>query len=220
MQPGSAQSRQRTDAEPGSETGPGLESEASLHHPAHSEASLEDTIQDDDLCPICHLLLYRPVTTKCKHTLCESCMAHWADVSVISQMTIVSLDEQPEMFAASEVEAKCPMCRTQTSASLNPTLVERLKSKYPQAYEERKQEEESNEADGHGGSVQTLTLYIGNEHQLIRPEVGSSNMHNWTFFVKPSRTDIVEEIQILLVGLICTAIDALFISSILSMIRP
>src|SRR4051794_5165143 len=81
-------------------------------------AELED-VDLDDLCPICHLLLYRPVTTRCRHTLCESCMAHWADVSLTSSITIVSLDEQPISTDTNEVEAKCPMCRTLTTTAPN-----------------------------------------------------------------------------------------------------
>jgi hypothetical protein len=33
----------------------------------------DETVHEDDLCPICQLLLFRPVTTLCNHTLCESC---------------------------------------------------------------------------------------------------------------------------------------------------
>lgn len=33
----------------------------------------EEKIHEDHLCPICQLLLFRPVTTICNHTLCESC---------------------------------------------------------------------------------------------------------------------------------------------------
>src|SRR4051812_43693910 len=77
----------------------------------------EETIEPDDICPVCQLLLYRPVVTRCNHTLCESCMAQWAEVSATSQMVIVDLDEQPTNFDPVQVEAKCPMCRTLTSAT-------------------------------------------------------------------------------------------------------
>lgn len=177
--------------------------------PPPDDKSITETVKDDDLCPVCHLLLYRPVTTRCNHTLCSSCMARWADVSVTSQMTIVSLDEELDDFAsATGVEAKCPMCRTQTSAVMNPQCAEELRQRYPQTYGEREVDEQTTEIDGTGGSVQTLTVYIGNKHQLTRPEPGSSNMHEWTFFVKPSRTDIVEEVHILLVSALvgCCAI--------------
>ena len=166
---------------------------------SHAE---DDMIEDDDLCPVCRLLLYRPVTTTCRHTLCESCMAHWADVSVSSQMTIVNVNEQATDFdAVSELEARCPMCRTQTNASLNNALIASLKDKYPTAYAERENEENRPNGQQNGGKeIQTLTLYIGNSHKLTEPSPGSSNMHDWTFFVRPSRTEIIEEVQIVLVS--------------------
>lgn len=159
----------------------------------------EEGVHDEDLCPVCHQLLYRPVTTKCNHTLCESCMAHWADVSVTSSgMTIVSLDEEPSTFNANDIEARCPMCRTLTTASLNPDMIARFEAQYPKLYREREAEEESSSTDGPVVTIETLTLYIGNKHQIIESE--TANMHEWTFFVKPSRTDIIKEVRILLVG--------------------
>lgn len=165
----------------------------------------DETISEDDLCPICQLLLHRPVVTRCNHALCESCMAHWADVSITSQMTIVDVDEEPVEFnPVSGVEAKCPMCRTQTSATLDLARSQQLASKYPTAWREREAEEEADSNNNGGeGTIQTLTVYIGNRHQLVR-DAEDANKHDWTFFVKPSRTDIVEEVQILLVSRIAT----------------
>lgn len=166
---------------------------------ARNEDEGGDVVAEDDLCPVCQLLLFRPVTTKCKHTLCESCMAHWADVSITSQMTIVSLDDIPTSMPANSVEARCPMCRTSTTASLNPSLAETLRSRYPSTYANR-QVEESIPSD-EDTTIETLTLYIGNTHRLKppeNPEDTTSNKHEWTFFVRPSRTDIIEEVQIFL----------------------
>ena len=36
---------------------------------------VEENVDEDDLCPVCQLLLLKPVTTTCNHTLCESCTA-------------------------------------------------------------------------------------------------------------------------------------------------
>lgn len=158
-----------------------------------------EQIDADDHCPICHLLLYRPVVTQCNHAMCESCMAHWADVSVTSQMKIVDVDEEPSEFnRVSGVEAKCPMCRTATSASLNEARSEQLRTKYPSVWEERKAEEEG-DLTRNAAEIQTITVYIGNRHALVR-DAEDANVHEWTFFVRPSRTDIIEEIQILLVS--------------------
>ncbi|KAI6879751.1 hypothetical protein KC360_g7738 [Hortaea werneckii] len=162
-------------------------------------ASSEDIeqVDADDQCPICHLLLYRPVVTHCNHAMCESCMAHWADVSVTSQMKIVDVDEEPSEFnPVSGVEAKCPMCRTATSASLDEARSERLRARYPEMWEERKVEEEG-DSSRFAAEIQTITVYIGNRHAVVR-DAEDANVHEWTFFVRPSRTDIIEEVQILL----------------------
>ncbi|TKA74242.1 hypothetical protein B0A55_05695 [Friedmanniomyces simplex] len=161
------------------------------------DAGPSEEIDEDDLCPVCQLLLFVPVITGCRHVLCKSCMATWADVSLATSMRIVSVDEKPRDFdSATGLEAKCPLCRTQTSASLDAERSELLQSKYPRTYSERQAEETEGEAGGE--SIQTITLNIGNRHALVTPTDGSANMHDWTFFVKPSRTDIIEEVQILL----------------------
>ena len=162
---------------------------------------VHEDIAEDDLCPICQLLLYRPVLTSCNHALCESCMAHWADVSVSSQLTIVDVDEEPVEFnPVSGLEAKCPMCRTQTAATLDAARSEQLASKYPSTWLERAAEEGiAGEGQGGDGVIQTFTVYVGNRHQLVQ-DSEDANVHEWTFFVKTSRTDIIEEVQILLVS--------------------
>ena len=159
-----------------------------------------EEVHEDDVCPICQLLFYRPVTTRCNHTVCESCMMHWADVSVISQMTIIGLDDDPNGNAANALSAKCPLCRTQTTARLNIKLHRTLRLKYPTLYPIREAEEQPTQTDG---SVETLTLYIGNTHRL-RPrdpneDYETSNIHEWMFFVRPtSHQHIIEEVQIFL----------------------
>ncbi|KAK5119342.1 hypothetical protein LTR85_007698 [Meristemomyces frigidus] len=114
-------------------------------------------------------------------------------------MTIVDVDEEPADFnPVSGVEAKCPMCRTQTSATIDRARSDLLASKYPTTWQER-EADERRDSNGNGGegTIQTFTCYIGNRHQLV-DEREDANVHEWTFFVKPSRTDIVEEVQILL----------------------
>ncbi|EMC99099.1 hypothetical protein BAUCODRAFT_22388 [Baudoinia panamericana UAMH 10762] len=158
----------------------------------------EDAIAEDDLCPVCRLLLFQPVTTGCNHSLCRTCMARWAEVSISAPMTIVRVDEEPQDFdAATGLEARCPMCRTYTTASLDHPLADRLQSTYPAVYGERGSEE-ADDGDQHD-SIQTITVYIGNSHELIQPaEQESHNIHRWTFFVRPSRNDIIDEVQIFL----------------------
>ncbi|KAH0009053.1 hypothetical protein KCU78_g10928, partial [Aureobasidium melanogenum] len=163
---------------------------------SNTNTNNDEEVDDEDLCPVCHLLLYNPVTTRCNHTLCATCMAHWADVSMTSQMTILAPSSSPQIFAGEDTEARCPMCRTPSSATPNPTLANQLSQKYPIAYKSR-EAEEATEQDPNAGRIETLTLCIGNSHKLISPTPESShNVHQWTFFVRPSRTDIISSVEI------------------------
>lgn len=190
------------------------ESTSDVSGPAKQSAGIsdEEEIDHDDLCAICHLLLYRPVTTRCGHTLCESCMAHWADVSISSQMTTVGLDDEPDLvLLPNDLETNCPMCRTSTTATLNANRDAALRRQYPRAYEVRKAEELATDEDESAASIETLTLYIGNTHRLIEPEdPGSGNKHEWKFFVRPSRTDLIEEVHIFLVISFFTGVETIY----------
>ncbi|KAF3278226.1 hypothetical protein TWF173_005747 [Orbilia oligospora] len=161
---------------------------------ADPETEIEN---DDDLCPICRQLLHRPVVTECSHTLCELCMTEWADVSVTSQMTIVPLAERPEDFVAANLQAKCPMCRTMTSAKRSLEVEERVKSRYPDVYRKR-DEEAIAEEEAKEISIETLTVYIGNT--VVPPEnlEDERALFNWEFFVNISDTSVVNEVEILL----------------------
>jgi hypothetical protein len=160
----------------------------------------EAEIEHDDLCAICHCLLLRPVTTKCRHTLCNQCMEVWADISITRQMEIVGLDDTPMTLLPSEMESRCPMCRTLTTASPDKSRERALRRKYARAYRQRELDEQTTADEDFVESVETLTLYIGNTHQLIKPDSsGAKNTHNWKFFVRPSRTDLIEEVQVFLV---------------------
>ncbi|KAK5175013.1 uncharacterized protein LTR77_000149 [Saxophila tyrrhenica] len=125
-----------------------------------------------------------------------SCMAQWADVSIsMPHMAIVSVDEEPQNFdAATGLEAKCPMCRTLTTAAADEDRGERLRAAYPTTYAER-EAEESAEIES-GESIQTITVYIGNRHEIVSRTEETHNTHQWTFFIRPSRTDIIEEVHI------------------------
>lgn len=90
-------------------------------------------------------------------------MAHWADVSVAQHMTIVDVDEEPVAFdPVSGLEAKCPMCRTQTTANFNPEMAKRLEATYPKTWAELKVESEEDgegELDAFSLSFNTLSRY-------------------------------------------------------------
>lgn len=170
--------------------------------PTSSAGNPDVEINDDDICPVCQLLLYRPVRTRCNHTLCESCMAHWADVSITTQMTTVGLDDRAVLLLPSEIETKCPMCRTLTTANLDREREAKLQEQYPTVYQERQIEHQTTVDDDSASRLETLTVYIGNEYSMVRPPPGNpTNRHMWNFFVRPSRSDLLEEVQIFLVCL-------------------
>ncbi|CAJ2507995.1 Uu.00g091810.m01.CDS01 [Anthostomella pinea] len=131
-----------------------------------------DVIDEDDTCPICQLLLHSPVTTTCGHTLCYSRMATWASVSTEAPMVILDVDDEPEPFnPVSELEARCPMCRTSTVAVADIQRAETLKADYPLACAERASEDQPPSADGHGEeAIQTMTVCIGNKQQIVTPK--------------------------------------------------
>lgn len=167
------------------------------------QSATPEAVDEDDLCPMCRLLLLDPVKTTCNHIFCRTCMATWAQTSLETPMVRVDVDEEPVAFdPVSELEARCPMCRTMTSASEDAHRAEELKSKYPRTWAEREAEEEGSQGEEPIDPIQTITVYIGNRHTLVQPDVDDGdlpqNQHEWTFFVKPSRTDIIEEVQIFL----------------------
>ncbi|ETN46564.1 uncharacterized protein HMPREF1541_00749 [Cyphellophora europaea CBS 101466] len=158
-----------------------------------------ETIEHDDLCAICHCLMLRPVTTTCNHTLCAECMKVWSDISITDQRQIVGLEDVPTTCLPSEMESRCPMCRTLTTASPDRTREAALRRKYKHSYAARELEAQIVSDEHNADTIETLTLYIGNTHHLVKADQsGSKNTHNWKFFVRPSRTDLIEEVQVFL----------------------
>ncbi len=127
-------------------------------------------------------------------------MAMWADVSITQQMRIVGLEDEPMTLLPNDIEVRCPMCRTPTTASVDAHKALGLRHKYPKTYRSRQRDEQTAAEDDFADSVETLTMYIGNTHALVRADADDpTNKHNWGFFVRPSRTDLIEEVQIFLV---------------------
>ena len=140
-------------------------------------------------------------------------MEHWADISA-SGMVIMDLDEtalSPNHQSPTGVnkytsptdvflEARCPMCRMQTNAEPDIQYGKKLATAYPQTWASRAAEQIESGNGELTCPAQNLTVYIGNRHAMV------SKMdrleHEWTFFVRPSRTDVIEEIQIQLVCII------------------
>ena len=91
------------------------------------------------------------------------------------------------------------MCRSVTRAVRDVAREEVLRERYPGRWAERDREErgEVDEVDGEG-EVKAMTVFVGNKHRLLEGRTG--NCHEWTFFVRPGDVEVVEEVQIMLVG--------------------
>jgi hypothetical protein len=177
-----------------------------------SSEKVSEKVSDDDLCPICHLLLYKPVTTRCNHTLCSTCMAHWASTSISPQMTFLTLPASPltpsaSMFKGHDTETKCPMCRAPTTATENAVEEQRLRERYPVTCALRGQEEVTGvDDDDDGETMEIVTLCMGNTHFASPASSTTSSTstnttpttHNWTFFLHLSNPSIISNIQLLL----------------------
>jgi hypothetical protein len=134
-------------------------------------------------------------------------MAQWADVSSTTNVEHIehsSVDVDlanfdPNYDPTYDLEANCPMCRTHTNAYPDETLATQLEGKYPLTYAERRVEEEVERGSRVGqDGVEGVMILIGNKHKLFRG-AEDDNQHDWTFFVRTSRPELVKEVRIDLV---------------------
>lgn len=132
-------------------------------------------------------------------------MAQWADVSNTNRIEPSSWDVDLEEFnpdydPAYDLEANCPMCRTQTAAAPDETLAKQLETKYPTAYAERTAEEEVERGLRVGqDGVEGIMILIGNKHRRVKNSE-DDNEHDWTFFVRTSRPELVKHVRVFLVS--------------------
>ena len=182
-------SRKRTHVSSNKDDGPAKELRA-----VTTDAEI---VHEDDICSICNLLLLNPVTTSCGHTFCESCFSHWADISLSTNRLEIGLDVDEDVdLPPNEIEAKCPMCRTLSTAVLDQQRSDLLTQRYPSTYETRS-DELLREQDEDGTLVESVTIWLGNEHAATRREPGgTANVHSWRFFIRFSRNDIIEEVHV------------------------
>lgn len=133
-------------------------------------------------------------------------MAQWADASSTHQIEHTSWDVDlrdfdPNYDPTYDLEANCPMCRTHTTAAPDETLARQLERSYPMTYAERRVEEEVERGSRVGqDGVEGIMILIGNKHRLVKSS-GDANQHDWTFFVRTSRPELVEEVRVELVRL-------------------
>lgn len=169
-------------------------------------------VQLPDRCPICSSFLHTPISTECGHTFCQSCI-DWADISVASaDLVYVPLEynEFPTTDSRrNDQEIACPLCESLTTVYYNSRLQEALQVKYPGVYRTRLfcapgTGTQSASSNNRSSALETLTLLIGNTHKLtenispilLQADPLRENKHDWTFFVRPSNKNMVEEVII------------------------
>ncbi|KAK8023690.1 hypothetical protein PG993_011756 [Apiospora rasikravindrae] len=157
----------------------------------------------NDFCFLCQRLLYDPIVTPCGHMLCKPCMVDNALGSLPSPVWVVAVHEDPTNTLPVDrllrrLSARCPVCCNQFKDGVR-TCVEKcadLRAKYPAAYAARADAQSRTEAGSGGDSeVERITMCVGNENWEIQPPPGSSKtekIHEWSFFAKFSRHDIIE----------------------------
>ena len=90
------------------------------------------------------------------------------------------------------------MCRTRTSAQPDDDLAKVLEDRYPRTYQQRREEEEVDHGQRNGqGGAEGIMILIGNRHRAER-SAENANQHDWTFFVRLSRPDVVKEVIVYL----------------------
>lgn len=160
-------------------------------------ASADETVgcDDNDICPICRQLLYRPATTTaCRHAACHACLLTWIATSRPEPQLLGAyfrVSSEPEIDGTS---FGCPICRTETTISLDKARNSQLESTYPLLYQERATpDDEAN---------QIMIIQLGNTHRKVPPSIspysGMMRTHHWTFFLKSSHTDLIDSVDLIL----------------------
>lgn len=113
-----------------------------------------------------------------------------------SSLNIDMRDFDPDFDPTDDLEARCPMCRTATTAQIDTPLARALETKYPQTYAERRSEEIAARATLSGEGVENVAILIGNRHELVGGTDEPGNQHDWTFFVRLSRPELVSHVKV------------------------
>lgn len=146
---------------------------------------------DDDSCPICHQLLENPASTDCGHTACLVCLLTWIAASKSEPQSLSTSFQISAQLQIDGLWFTCPLCRTETTASLDD-------ARRTQLQERGKQGHINHTAD----VLQHMTIQLGNTHKNVPPSIsplsGMIRTHRWAFFLAASQPDIIESVDLLL----------------------
>lgn len=162
------------------DTIPSIESSGRTHQ--------SSKVSEDELCPKCWEIPLQPLNSTCGHSFCACCMTDMDDRDVVLIFEPLELDGHAKGEAMTQnfgTIRLCPVCQVRARFYHDTVREKQLQQAWPLAYAERA--EHGSIADDAAGII---TITIGNWHELVQ-----EHHHRWSFFVKPSRTDIIEEVH-------------------------
>lgn len=101
--------------------------------------NIDDNVEKELECSICHELLVAPVTLMCQHTFCRLCIKSYVDKQ---SKPGVSDDGYQVYVPKKDKNAKCPLCRCTVVIPVNDNFILKgiIESKYPELYRTRYKE--------------------------------------------------------------------------------
>jgi len=126
---------------------------------------MEESKEDDNVCPVCVQLYYKPSCTPCNHHFCLHCLTQLI-----------------------EVESRCPLCRTDIPSTFVPVLDVAYNSSLLKKFPEKMKSREE-EIKAHEGKYIKIKFLYGNSHTLVQPQPNTRNSHEWKVYVKPARPE-------------------------------
>lgn len=181
-------------------------SKAPKHGPMLNWVDVErETLTADDMCPICTDFLHTPIVTECRHTFCQSCF-RWADVSVSSSQlaplsTLAAYQIQHDSKWAKVI--LCPICGTMSESALDLDHQHEIQNKHPFCWRYATWRTPEIHPSQKFPALEFMALTIGNTHKLTKltgrdDPLSPHNRHDWTFYVRPSQSDLIENVRIFL----------------------
>lgn len=126
---------------------------------------MEESKEDNYLCPLCMQLYYQPAQTPCKHYFCLICLTQLI-----------------------EVESRCPLCRTDVPSTFVPAIDSVYNASLLEKFPERMKAREE-EVKQHAEKYIKVRFLYGNTHALVEAAAGTENIHEWNAYVKAARPE-------------------------------
>lgn len=148
----------------------------------------------NDICPICRQLLHHPASAiVCGHAACHVCLLTWIATSKTEPQPLNTSFRIACELNVDCMSLACPICRTETTFSIDATRSSQLELTYPVMYQERAMQNTETES---------MTIQLGNTHKKVPPSIspfsGMMRHHCWTFFLNSSHADLIDSVDLIL----------------------